>query len=189
MRPKLISRRSLLSGFALAAGLSRSGTASAQQDLLAQLRQGGLLLFMRHANAPGIGDPENFRIDDCATQRNLSDRGRAQAVAVGERLRGAGIRWSSVQSSRWCRCLDTARLAFGSVEPWPALDSFFDDRGRADTQTAELRRALTALPGGRTEAWVTHQVNISALTGSGAVMGEVLLLRGGEVVDRIRIES
>lgn len=175
MRPKLISRRGLLGGFALAAGLSRSGTAAAQQDPLAPLRQGGLLLFMRHANAPGIGDPPNFRIDDCATQRNLSDRGRAQAVAVGERLRGEGIRWSSVQSSRWCRCLDTARLAFGAVEPFDLLNSSF--AGRPDA-TPELRRHLLSLPSdGANRIYVTHMVNIVALLNVNTADAEIVVAR------------
>lgn len=168
----------------------RSLLAAAAWPLTLRAQPAATVLLLRHAQTePGVGDPPGYVIGQCATQRNLSDAGREQARKVGAALRARGLVPQRVRSSRWCRCLDTARLAFGSVEPWPALDSFFDDRGRADTQTAELRRALTALPGGRTEAWVTHQVNISALTGSSAVMGEVLLLRGGEVVDRVRIES
>jgi len=184
MRPKLLSRRSLLGGLALAAGLSRSGAAAAQQDALALLRQGGLLLFMRHANAPGIGDPPGFRIDDCGTQRNLSDRGRAQAIAVGDRLRGEGIRWDSVQSSRWCRCLDTARLAFGAVEPFDLLNSSF--AGRPDA-TPDLRRHLLALPrDGANRIYVTHMVNIMKLLAVNVADAEIVLARiGGETVQAI----
>lgn len=175
MRSAPFSRRSLLGGFALAVGWSRSGPASAQQSLLEQLRQGGLLLFMRHANAPGIGDPQNFRIDDCTTQRNLSDRGRAQAVAVGARLRSDGIRWASVQSSRWCRCLDTARLAFDTVEPFDLLNSSF--AGRPDA-TPDLRRHLLSLPrDGANRIYVTHMVNIMALLNANTADAEIAVAR------------
>ncbi len=158
--------------------------ALAQDDAIKLVRQGGLLLFMRHANAPGIGDPEDFRIDDCATQRNLSDRGRAQAVAVGERLRGEGVRWSSVQSSRWCRCLDTARLAFGTVEPFDLLNSSF--AGRPDA-TPDLRRHLLALPrDGANRIYVTHMANIMKLLAVNAADAEIVLARvGGETVQPI----
>ena len=142
---------------------------------MALLRQGGLLLFIRHANAPGVGDPPGFRIDDCATQRNLSDRGRAQAVAVGERLRGDGIRWASVQSSRWCRCLDTARLAFGMVEPFDLLNSSF--AGRPDA-TPDLRRHLLSLPrDGANRVYVTHMVNIMALLNANTADAEIVVAR------------
>ena len=152
----------------------------------------GTVLLLRHAQTdPGVGDPPGFRLDECASQRNLSEAGRTQSRRIGEALRARGLLPQRVRSSRWCRCLDSARLAFGSVEPWPALDSFFGDRSRVETQTAQLRAALAALPAGRIEAWVTHQVNISALTGSGAAMGEVLLLRGGsgEVVERLMVNA
>ena len=130
---------------------------------------------MRHANAPGIGDPPNFRIDDCATQRNLSDRGRAQAVAVGERLRGDGIRWASVQSSRWCRCLDTARLAFDAVEQFDRLNSRF--AGRPDA-TPDLRRHLLSLPrDGANRIYVTHMVNIMALLNANTADAEIAVAR------------
>lgn len=147
------------------------------------------VLLLRHAQTePGVGDPPGFVLGQCNTQRNLSDAGREQARKLGAALRARGLAPQRVRSSRWCRCLDTARLAFGSVEPWPALDSFFDHRGRAEAQTTELRRARAALPSGGVEAWVTHQVNISALTGSGAAMGEVLLLRGGDIIERLRTD-
>lgn len=148
------------------------------------------VLLLRHAQTePGIGDPPGYVLARCSTQRNLSAAGRAQSERLGAALRARGLAPQRVLSSRWCRCLDTARLAFGRVEPWAPLDSFFDDRARADAQTAQLREALAQLPAGRVEAWVTHQVNITALTGSGVAMGEVLLLRGGQVVERIAIAA
>jgi broad specificity phosphatase PhoE len=164
----------------------RTVLAAAAWPLALRAQPAATVLLLRHAQTePGIGDPPGFVPGQCSTQRNLSDAGREQSRKLGAALRARGLVPQRVRSSRWCRCLDTARLAFGSVEPWPALDSFFGDRGRVDVQTAELRRALAALPTGRVEAWVTHQVNISALTGGGAAMGEVLLLRAGEVIERI----
>jgi phosphohistidine phosphatase SixA len=151
----------------------------AQADVLAQMRQGGLLLFMRHANAPGVGDPENFRVEDCATQRNLSERGRTQALAVGTRLKREGVTWTSVQSSRWCRCLDTARLAFGAAEPLELLNSGFNDAraGRPD-KTEDLRRYLLAQPrasGNRIH--VTHMVNIMRLLNVNTADAEIVAAR------------
>jgi broad specificity phosphatase PhoE len=164
----------------------RAVLAAAAWPFAVRAQPAATVLLLRHAQTePGIGDPPGFALGQCNTQRNLSDAGREQARKLGAALRMRGLTPQRVRSSRWCRCLDTARLAFGNVEPWPALDSFFGDRDRVDAQTAELRRALAALPMGRVEAWVTHQVNISALTGSGAAMGEVLLLRAGEVIERI----
>jgi len=165
-------RRLLAAGAALGLG---PAAAPAAFDTRSQ----GLVVMLRHAiTEPGIGDPPGFRLDDCRSQRNLSAEGRLQAQRLGERLAAQGLRPTRVRSSRWCRCLDTARLAFGSVEPWPALDSFFDDRSGEPAQTAQLREALVALAPGEVQAWVTHQVNISALTGEGTAMGEALVLRG-----------
>ena len=146
----------------------------------ARLSDPGIVAIMRHALAPGTGDPASFRLDDCASQRNLDARGRAQARRIGAAVRAAGVTVHRVLTSQWCRCRDTARLLdLGPVEPLPALNSFFRDRARADGQTAELRQFLRGLPPGETAVLVTHQVNITALTGRWATSGEVLLLRIG----------
>ena len=146
----------------------------------APVQQRGLVLLIRHAlTEPGTGDPAGFRLGECSTQRNLSDAGRLQARRLGEQIRQRGWAPQRVRSSAWCRCLDTAQLAFGSALPWPALNSFFEGRGAEPAQTAELRRALAAVGPGQIEAWVTHQVNMTALTGASAAMGEVLVLQGG----------
>jgi phosphohistidine phosphatase SixA len=161
-------------GLALASGLARSHAADVDTT------KHGLVLMIRHAaTEPGVGDPPDFRIDNCATQRNLSEAGRAQAQRLGVRLREAGLAPQRVRSSAWCRCLDTARLAFGPPAVWPALNSTFQGQGNPAAQTAELSAALAAMVPGRIEAWVTHQVNITALTGEFTTMGEVLVLRGG----------
>jgi phosphohistidine phosphatase SixA len=158
--------------------LLAAATAWARTPAAQTPSQGGIALLIRHAaTEPGVGDPPGMRLGACATQRNLSAAGRAQAERLGPWLAAAGHVPQAVRSSRWCRCLDTARLAFGRVEPWDALDSFFDDRGREPAQTAALRQALAALPAGRVEAWVTHMVNIQALAGEAVAMGELLVVR------------
>jgi phosphohistidine phosphatase SixA len=141
------------------------------------LRAGRAALLLRHALAPGTGDPAAFRLDDCATQRNLSAAGQGQARAIGERLRAQGIAQAEVYSSQWCRCLETARLLdLGSVAELPALNSFFGDRASADAQTAALRDFLSAGPRAAPVVLVTHQVNITALTGQGARSGEIVVV-------------
>jgi broad specificity phosphatase PhoE len=150
----------------------------------AALRAGGAVVVLRHAQTvPGIGDPPGFRLQDCATQRNLSDDGRRQARRLGEAFLAADVAIGDVLSSRWCRCLDTATEAFGRVTPWPAADSFFDRRGSdgqedpSARQTADLRRRIAAHRGPDTLVIVTHQVNITALTGLVPAMGELVVLK------------
>lgn len=146
-------------------------------DFWALLREGGVAVLIRHAQTePGLGDPAGFRLDQCQTQRNLSAEGRAQARRLGEAFRQAGVRLDEVRSSAWCRCIDTAQLAFGQATVWPALNSFFRD-GSGEAQTAEVRQALQGLQRPRNWVLVTHQVNITALTGEVPSMGEVLLTR------------
>ncbi len=180
----MLKRRRLL-GAGLFAGLGAGislPTAAAEIDL----RRHGLVLLIRHASTdPGIGDPPGFRLEECATQRNLSAEGQAQARRLGPALSQRGWVPQRVRSSAWCRCMDTGRLAFGNVEAWPALNSFFQGRDNEPAQTAELRRSLAALSAGRIETWITHQVNVAALTGEGVAMGEVLLLRGGNDEARV----
>ena len=140
-----------------------------------RLAGGGFVLMMRHARTEaGIGDPANFRIDDCSTQRNLSDAGRAQARAVGAALRAAGIRFDTVRSSAWCRCRETAELAFGRHEVWPALNSFFDGRPGAQAQTREVEAFAAGLRPPANAMLVTHQVNITAALGPWTEPGEIV---------------
>ena len=142
-----------------------------------RLAAGACVVVLRHAQTePGIGDPPGFRLDRCSTQRNLSAEGRAQAERIGQWFRSRGLAPSAVQSSAWCRCKDTADLAFRRHKVWPALNSFFGESRNRDTQTAQLRAALKAVPAGKFEVWVTHQVNMTALTGEGMAMGEALVL-------------
>jgi len=165
--------------------------ADAEAALWAALKAGGHVAVMRHADAPGTDDPPGFRLDDCATQRNLSESGRKQARAIGARFREHGIREVPVYSSQWCRCLETARLlGLGEVKAFPGLNSFFRDAGRETRQTAEVKALIREHRGGPSPVLVTHQVNVTALTGVYPRPGEVVVLRpDGEnlaVVGRIR---
>jgi len=136
------------------------------------------VIVMRHARAPGTGDPANFRLGDCSTQRNLSEEGRRQAARIGKRLREAGLAETTVYSSQWCRCLETARLlALGPVVELPALNSFFQSPGEEDGHNRRLRAWIASADVGRPVVLVTHQVNITALTGVFPAEGEVLILR------------
>ena len=134
---------------------------------LAELSKPGRVLMLRHAHAPGNGDPPGFRLGDCTTQRNLGDEGRAQARRIGVRLRDAGITGARVWSSQWCRCLDTARLLdLGPVRELAALNSFFDRPQDRDRHVADLRAFLAGVPlDGAPVVLVTHQVMVTAQTG------------------------
>lgn len=146
---------------------------------LAELAKPGRVLMLRHALAPGFGDPPGFKVDDCSTQRNLDDVGRKQARLLGARMRAAGIRAAQVYSSQWCRCLETARLLdLGKVEPLPALNSFFGRYEEREARLAGVREVLARLPkDGRPVVLVTHQVTISGITGRGVGSGGGYVLR------------
>ncbi len=146
------------------------------------LRTGGVVLAARHALAPGNFDPPGFKIGDCATQRQLSDEGRAQARRLGEWMKTRQLKPAQVRSSPWCRCEETARLAFGSTQTWMALGStrgFTEEQNR--THQRELRQALrdAAQRQAPFEVWVTHNFVLNALVGGGAGNAETLVLRAG----------
>nr|WP_298412582.1 histidine phosphatase family protein [uncultured Halomonas sp.] len=152
-----------------------------EQALWAALADGSHAALMRHSIAPGTGDPTNFRLDDCSTQRNLSAEGREQARVIGERFREHGITTASVHSSQWCRCLETARLlGLGEVIPTPALNSFFTRREREPRQSETIRQLLAEQAEDKTAVLVTHQVNVTALTGIFPRSGEIIVVRPSE---------
>jgi len=166
----------------------------AEKHLWSRLQQAETHYFvlMRHALAPGTGDPPNFELGDCSTQRNLSEEGRVQARRTGEAFQQRGIAVDQVLSSQWCRCIDTAKLmALGPVKPFPPLNSFFRDRSTQSEQTAAVRQLMREqeeTPG--VTVMVTHFVNISALSGSGVSSGEMVVMAVNpenqlEVVGRI----
>ena len=154
-----------------------AGPARADEGLWRRLAAGGQVVLLRHATTtPGVGDPTGFRLDDCVTQRNLTDAGREESRRIGAAFKARAIPVDRVLSSRWCRCLETARLAFGSAEPWEALSSLFADR----TRQAEQTRAFQALAGekraGGNTILVTHGANIVAFVGVSPAMGEMVIV-------------
>jgi phosphohistidine phosphatase SixA len=159
---------------------------ASRSQLLAVWRQSGGVLLIRHAaTESGLGDPPGFVIGQCRTQRNLSEAGRKASRALGVWLQAQNFKPDAVRSSQWCRCQDTARLAFGAYEDWPALNSTFAGQGDSAAQQQALRERLQALPAGRTEVWVTHQVNMTGLTGAYPGMGEGFLVdRQGRLLAR-----
>jgi phosphohistidine phosphatase SixA len=142
------------------------------------LRSGGHVLLMRHAIAPGTGDPDRFKLGNCSTQRNLSQDGRDQARRIGARLRTLGVSDSRVYTSQWCRASETAHLlGLGKVSELPLLNSFFGDPARSEARTRSLRQWLARQDPSLTLVLVTHQVNITALTGAYPASGEVVVVR------------
>lgn len=162
-------------------------------EALDALRMPGTHALMRHALAPGTGDPPGFRLDDPSTQRLLSDEGRAQARDAGAALRAAGIAFDAVFSSGWARCRETAELmAMGPVTRAPSLDSFFGARALEPERTAGTLALLAGLAQGHRALLVTHQVNITALTGIVPASGEIVAVRlraggGLDVAGRMRL--
>ena len=162
----------------LAVSLVLLGAAPAAADdaLWALLKAGGQVVMIRHANAPGTFDPPGARADDCATQRNLDEQGRDEARRIGAAFRARAIPVGDVRSSRWCRCVETARLAFGRVEHWAALDGFLRSPEREAPQTAEVRALASKPLAASNMILVTHQFNIRALTGLSPISGEIVVL-------------
>ncbi len=157
-----------------------SSAPAAADDVVNRLRAGGCVIAFRHALAPGTFDPPQFKLGDCSTQRNLSEEGRAQARRIGAWFRQQGLVPSAVRSSPWCRCVDTATLAFGQAQPWAELGS---PRGATETTNQlsiqALRRALQAASAkpGRFDVWVTHMFVLSDLAQTNTASGEGLVLR------------
>lgn len=188
----MLSRRQLLTASASALLLPATSAAQApatdDAGFAAALRQGGCAVLIRHAlTEPGIGDPPGFRLDDCSSQRQLSVQGRAQATRLGQWFAARGLTPREVHSSQWCRCTLTAELAFGRYRAWTALNSTFRDADRQPAQTRALRDALARMPRGQFDVWVTHQVNMTALTGQYPSMGEAFVVdASARVLARMR---
>ncbi|WP_339079142.1 histidine phosphatase family protein [Pseudomonas sp. TMP9] len=162
--------------YLLALCLLSGATQAEDQQAWTALREGRAVLLMRHATAPGNGDPANFQLGDCRTQRNLNQAGREQAQRWGQLLQRQWIK-PRLLSSRWCRAEDTAReMGVAAVEVLPALDSFFQTPATAREQTAALIEQVNAQARGAPMVLVSHQVNITALTGIYPASGEGLIL-------------
>ncbi len=150
----------------------------ADEALWTQLKQGGYVVLIRHASTEfGIGDPPGFKLDDCSTQRNLSDTGRAEARRLGETFRSRGVPVSEVRSSQWCRCMETAKLAFGRAEPWPAINSVFADRSQEPAQRRAVLELASKVKPPRNLVLVTHNYNINALVGASPAKAEIVVAR------------
>jgi len=149
-----------------------------ESTLWAALRSGNHVALLRHALAPGASDPPEFALNDCATQRNLSEAGRAQAARIGARFRENAIRSARVFSSQWCRCKDTASLLdLGPVEALPSLNSFYQRDERRGPQTRALEAWLAGQDLDEPLVLVTHQVNITELTNVFPSSGELVIIR------------
>ncbi|MCO5355326.1 histidine phosphatase family protein [Acidovorax kalamii] len=192
--PRVARRAVLGAGLALA---SLRGWAAQDADAEALLRKGGVVAAFRHSLAPGTFDPPGFRLGDCSTQRNLSEEGRAQARSVGAWFQQRQLQPGKVLSSPWCRCVDSATLAFGTPQVWAALGS---PHGSPETtSTAHLRELRAALATassrpGRFEAWFTHMFVLSDLANTNASSGEALILRADtrgktEVLARLAVPA
>ncbi|MFN6997741.1 MAG: histidine phosphatase family protein, partial [Aquincola tertiaricarbonis] len=159
MPHRLPHRRVLVLLLAAAGALAALPAHADPQAALAALREPGTVVLMRHARAPGVGDPAGFKLGDCSTQRNLNDEGRADARAAGQRLRAAGVKVGKLLSSPWCRCLETARLLdLGPVVADPAFGSTFRSETSSDEVTAAARRVIADWRGPGVLMAVTHQV-------------------------------
>lgn len=198
-RPMAQRRTLLIRGIGAFAGLCAPGFAPAQGEPAParrvtvveagrQLAGGSWILMMRHEQTvPGVGDPPNFQLDDCATQRNLSEAGRVRARRTGEAMRAAGLAPAVVRAGRWCRVRETAELAFGGFEPWTALDSFFGQSERASAHREPVIAFARSFTGPGHAMLVTHQVNITSVLEVYPEMGEVIAARMEQGVLRARL--
>lgn len=169
--------------------------AAAGNELLERIKTGGHVLMIRHTIAPGTGDPSNFMIGDCTTQRNLDEQGKAQARRIGDWLRAGGIMSARVFSSQWCRSLETAQLiGLGPVAELPALNSFFNKPKASESTMAALMAFLSQQPpDGELILLVTHYVNIYGIAGIGVFSGEGVALElagdgGYNILGRLKFD-
>jgi broad specificity phosphatase PhoE len=174
--------RGLIAMLAFTTLTASAAAAAFAQDadaVWAALRAPGTVIVLRHSYAPGGFDPPDARLDDCSTQRNLDDNGRAQAKRIGEAFRAHGISVGRVLSSPRCRCLDTGRLAFGQAQAWPPLQGALNDSDLRRRLVVEIKEAIAAHRDGPPLVLVTHGSVVSDLTGLNVRMGELVVLRRG----------
>jgi broad specificity phosphatase PhoE len=164
-------------------GALLSNGAVARADAWAVLKQPGHVVFMRHSDAPGsggYGDPPGYRLEDCATQRNLSEEGRAHARRTGEAFRRQGIVFDRVLTSPWCRCKETAELAMGEpAEVFAPLSNLVGRSEHREPQVNALKAYLAGLDGKTRVLFVTHGIVINALTGIQPASGEMVIVKPG----------
>ena len=157
--------------------LTSSVKADLNKKLINQLEDGGKLIFIRHAYAPGIGDPDNFNLNDCSTQRNLSKEGRKQAKYIGEFFKNKKIKVDKVLSSEWCRCKETAVIAFSDYKTESFLNSFFSDKFRKnkDLQIKNLKSYIDKWDKKKNLIFVTHYVVILEILDYAPSSGEIVI--------------
>ena len=161
-------------------------SARADEEIWKRLHQGANVVLVRHAiTTPGAGDPPGMRLDKCDTQRNLTDEGRAHARRIGEQWKKRAVPLERVVSSPWCRCLETARLAFGKAEVSEALSNLFGRPENRERQVRELRALVDKHAGKGNLVLVTHGSTIAALTGVNPATGEMVILTRGELAGRL----
>ena len=148
-----------------------------QEKLISLLKDGNKLIFIRHSYAPGVGDPANFKLNDCSTQRNLSTRGIIQSKKIGQFFSKNEIQIDKVLSSEWCRCKDTAKFAFNKYSTFDALNSFYDPRfeKNRDKQIRELKDYINNWKSEKNLVLITHFVVISEILKVGANSGEIII--------------
>lgn len=170
-----------LKNFLLSVLCAGACVVSQASELADKLQSTDHVLLMRHTLAPGTGDPAHYTLENCKSQRNLSDEGRKQALAVGNWLKKQGVQTADVQSSIWCRCKDTAELLkLGPVTIEPSLSSFFDDMAQAKTQNQKLEKFIAAklkTKGKQALILVTHHVNIYEFMGENVASGDLVLAK------------
>jgi len=165
--------------------------ADSNQNLINELKQGGKLIFIRHAYAPGGGDPDNFDINDCNTQRNLSNSGREQANKIGSFFKDNNILIDRIYSSEWCRCKETALIAFNDFENKSFLNSFFSSKfvQNKESQIKKLKKFINNWDGKKNLVFVTHYVVISEILNYGSSSGEIVISdKDLKVIDTFEIE-
>ena len=171
--------------------LTTSIKADLNKNLINQLEDGGKLIFIRHAYAPGNGDPNNFNLNDCSTQRNLNSIGRKQAKDIGDFFRENKIKIYKVLSSEWCRCKETAEIAFKNFSTNSFLNSFYSAKyeKNKDRQVEALNSYVKKFKSNKNLIFVTHYVLISEVLNYGPSSGEIIVSdKNFNVVGAVEIE-
>ncbi len=165
--------------------------ADSKHNIISELKKGGKLIFIRHAYAPGGGDPKNFDIDNCTTQRNLNDSGRIQSKKIGDFFKKNDVPLGKVFSSEWCRCKDTASIAFKNFETKNFLNSFFSEqfaKNKKD-QIKDFHKFLEEWDRDQNLIFVTHYVVISEILNYATSSGEIVVSdKYFKVIDTLEIE-
>ena len=157
--------------------LNINNSAFSDDKILKSLKEGKKLVFIRHAIAPGNGDPNNFDINDCSTQRNLDENGIEESKKIGLFFKNNKIKIDKVLSSQWCRCKDTAKYAFKNFETFDALNSFYDEKfAKNETkQIKDLKNYIKNWNSDKNIVLITHFVVISSILNTGSSSGEIII--------------